>query len=177
MHASKLNSRLQASTALPACLPADAGKLHGGGAFMPRPSTFMPVAAAKPASGSGAFTPPLPPNSPGGRNTDGLAEQGGPAVFKPYSAAASLRDASAASAAAAAGAAATNGTSRRRQGGSNWLQHACAVLAACLAAWQPAWHSPNSPLESMPWPSVLLRHCVQGARSGAACAAACCRCC
>lgn len=51
----------------------------------------------------GGFAPPKPPASPGGSGTaDGaLAEQGGPALFKP----ASLRDTSEAALAAAAAAA------------------------------------------------------------------------
>ena len=149
-------------------LPADAVKPHGGA--LPRPSTFMPGAAAKPASVLGAFTPPLPPNSPGGRNTDGLAEQGGPALFKP----ASLRDTTAAGAAPTAAGAATDGTSRPRQGGAQ-LETTCGrcvlhLLAACVC------HSHYCPPKPTCLPFWLPPLPLQGARGGAVCAAACCRC-
>lgn len=84
--------------------PADQSKGSTTGAFVPRPSTFVPG----PPTGmplQPSFAPPRPPSSPGGstKGADGtLAEQGGPALFKPFA----PQDAGPGSAAAAAAAAA-----------------------------------------------------------------------
>lgn len=72
----------------------------------------------------GGFAPPKPPLSPGGSNraeADGmLAEQGGPALFKP----ASMRDASAAGLGAAAAAAQAQPAPGATRGASPAALHA-----------------------------------------------------
>ncbi len=91
--------------ACPRLLPADQSKGSATGAFVPRPSAFMPGPPTGGMPPQPMFAPPKPPSSPGGsaRGADGtLAEQGGPALFKPYSG----QDAGPGSAAAAAAAAA-----------------------------------------------------------------------
>lgn len=57
----------------------------GAGTFVPGATAGLGPSGAKPGTPPGAsFSPPRPPPSPGGTKPDGfLAEQGGPAVFKP----------------------------------------------------------------------------------------------
>ncbi|PSC71021.1 dynein intermediate chain axonemal isoform B [Micractinium conductrix] len=115
---------------------SDAAKLTGsfmprppGGAYMPGgpPGAFMP----------GGFAPPRPPPSPGGSQPDSfLAEQGGPALFKPGSmhnmaaadAAAKATAAATEAAPGAASAAARRGRKKRRRG-------LCGCLLPLLLLW------------------------------------------
>jgi hypothetical protein len=92
----------------PALLSADPGK-HTVGLLSPRSAAFMPAAAK-----AGTFQPPRPPPSPHSKDGEGLAEQGGPALFKPASIQEVVAGEKAAGAAAAAQPSQSTGAARSR---------------------------------------------------------------
>lgn len=97
--------------------------------------SFMPMRPGAPPGGT--FAPPRPPPSPRVGDADGLAEQGGPALFKP----ASTDTVAAAAAAAAAGSAPKNGGASGEApvlSGCFPLAGACARCTPLLGARQPA---------------------------------------
>lgn len=145
----------------------------GAGTFVPGATVGVGPSGAIPSTPpGGSFSPPRPPPSPGGTKPDGfLAEQGGPAVFKPDMSAAE------AEAKAQAEAAAARAASR---GGRCW--RACSSPsppAAGLALVSGMRRSCPALLSCAPLPSSLRPPSCnppQDARSGAAaCWAACCR--